>query len=347
MAKDTERFIAMFERSSMNILSLIQSKAINGLTRRRQQQLLGDIGMIIATVQGDSAEILLGIIENSYKNGSNEAVEEFKIQGKKGVNATFKTKIHRDTVQNIVDEAFYSILEATDHMSMDVKKRLETIVKQANQSSLVEGLTRREATKKAVAEATDKGITGIVTKNGANVPVEKYMAGTIHYHQRKAHVDGSINRMIENDQDLLYVNSVGITCSYCAQYQGRVYSISGKDKRFPALQERPPYHSHCVHSAYPWNIEYQDAEDVERMLSESNRPFKDNRTETNIKKYNSMQQKKSRQNETRKQWIRYKSRMPDTPDLKTFASNKARNNKSFKDLMEDYRKVGAKIKDGE
>lgn len=347
MGKDTEKFISMFENSSMSILSLIQSKAINGLTKRRQQQLLGDIGTIIATVQGDSAEILLSIIESAYKKGSNEAVEQFRVQGKKGVNATFKTNIHGKSVQNIVDEAFYSILEATDHMSLDVKKRLESITKQANQRSLVEGLTRREATKKAVAEATETGITGIITKNGTHVPVEKYLSGTIHYHQRKAHVDGAINRAIDNGQDLVYVNSVGVTCAYCAQYQGRVYSISGNDKRFPVLDQRPPYHSHCVHNAYPWNEEYQDEEDVDEMLGASNRPFEDNRTEKDIKKYNEMQRTTSKKNDTRKQWIRYKSRMPDTPDLKTFASNKARNTQSFKDLAEDYRKVGAKIKEGE
>nr|WP_246231580.1 phage minor capsid protein [Sporosarcina jiandibaonis] len=322
-------------------------RANDNISTRRQQQMLASVAAIIATVQTDSAKKLLQIIEGSYKKGSDVAANEMRVKGKKGVNATFKSRIHKEAVQNIVDEAFYSILEATDHMSNDVKKRIEGIVKQANTGSLVEGLTRKEATKRAIAEATERGITGIITKNGANVPVEAYMSGSIHYHQRKAHVDGAINRAIDNGQDLVYVNSVGITCSYCAQYQGRVYSISGKDKRFPVLDQRPPYHSHCVHNAYPWNIDYQDEADVALMLTESNRPFTDNRTEANIRKYNEMQRKKSKQNETRKQWIRYKSRVPDAPDLKTFASHKARNTSLYKDLQNDYRKVGAKIKEGE
>ncbi|MDW0113774.1 minor capsid protein [Sporosarcina saromensis] len=345
MSKDVEKFVKLFELSSMNILALIQSSTIDGLTKQRKTELLADIGAIIATVQGDSTDLILSIIEKAYKNGSKEAVDEMRVQGKKDVDATFKSRIHQEAVQRIIDEAFYNVLEATDFMTMDVKQRIESIIQRANQSSLVEGLTRREATKRAVAEVTDKGITGIITKNGANVPVEKYLSGAIHFHQRKAHVDGSINRMIENGQDLLYVNSVGITCSMCAQYQGRVYSISGQDKRFPPLLQRPPYHAHCVHSAYPWNIEYQDEADINKMLIVSNRPFVDNRTDHAIKKYNETQREKSKKNDTRKQWIRYKSRMPDLPDLRTFASHKARNTQTYRDWMEDYRTLGVTFKE--
>lgn len=185
----------------------------------------------------------------------------------------------------------------------------------------------------------------MVYKNGAVMPADKYMANVIHYHQRKAHVDGAINRMIENKQDLVYVNFVGITCEVCAKYQGRVYSISGNDKRFPKLEKRPPYHSHCVHNATPWVEEYQHEKDIKKAIKDSSRPFTDNRTERNIQKYEEIQREKSKKNETRKQWIRYKARMPDLPDLRTFASHKARNTKRYQLWMEEYRKIGHEIKD--
>jgi hypothetical protein len=230
-------------------------------------------------------------------------------------------------------------------MSADAKQRIENIVRNANSRSLIEGVSRRHATKDAIAELNSKGITGIIYKNGTVMPAEKYMANVIQYNQRKAHVDGSVNRMIENSQDLVYVNFVGITCERCAQYQGRVYSISGNDKRFPKLDVRPPYHGHCVHSTSVWVEEYQDEEDIKQALKDSNRPFTDNRTEKNIQKYEEIQRDKSKKNETRKQWIRYKARMPDLPDLRTFASHKARNTEKYREWLEDFRKIGLEIKE--
>lgn len=343
MDQQIEGFVGIYTEASQNILALIQSTDDN-LTKRRQMELLKEIGVIISSAQAGSAALIVGVIETAYKAGSIVAAEELRIQGVNNIDAKFTAKIHREAVQVIVDEAFYNILEATDNMSVDVKQRLATIIQKANQVSLIEGVSRREATKRAIAEATERGITGIVARNGAKIPVEKYLAASVQYHQRKAHVDGMINRATENKQDLVYVNSVGITCSICAQYQGRVYSISGNDSRFPKLDMRPPYHAHCVHSAYPWNEEYQDKEDVRKMLKDSNRPFVDNRTETNIRKYDKLQRETSRKNQTRKQWIKYKSRMPDLPDLKTFARHKAMDSPKYREWLEDFRLIGIQLK---
>lgn len=94
-------------------------------------------------------------------------------------------------------------------MSEDVKDRIREVVKRANESILKEGISRKEAIKNTATLLTEQDITGIVDKSGRRWPIDKYRANVIHYHQRKAHVEGSINRMIENEQDLVYVNFVG------------------------------------------------------------------------------------------------------------------------------------------
>ncbi|XKH51325.1 phage minor capsid protein [Chryseomicrobium palamuruense] len=333
-----DKLLAVFEETSSKLLDLVRS--LLGFSGNRLSRYLKEVENIASAMQEEAVILLLQVIEESYRQGSNEAINTLKMTGLENINAKLSIGVDRAAVQQIVDDAFYSILEATDFMTQDTKERIEVIVQEANRAAIVEGQSRRVATQKAIAEATDRGITGIIARNGARIPVEKYLAGTVQYYQRKAHVDGVLNRMTQNNLDLIYVNSVGITCSKCAQYQGRVYSVSGNDKRFPQLIERPPYHAHCVHSAYPWIEEYEDVEEVQRMLVDSNRPFEDNRAERHIQRYNELQKEKSKKNEVRKQWIRYKSRMPDLPDLRSFASHKARNTQKYQDWMEEYRKFG-------
>lgn len=316
-----EQLIELYSRTDERLRALIQSLEDGSIGQRRKEILLRQVEAILAELTGEASTQMATLLGESYRGGTVAAVESIVSAGVAAntVDQTLKPIIHQRAVQAIMDEAFYSILEASDNMSADTKKRIEQVVRTANERSLTEGMSRKQATKEAIADLNNKGITGMVAKNGAQIPADKYMNGVVHYHQRKAHVTGAEEMIKQNDLDLVYVNFVGITCEYCAVYQGRVYSISGNDKRFPKLGIRPPYHSHCVHSISAWIEEYTPTDEVERMIEQSNRPFTDNRTEANIKRYKEIQAKKAQLNADRKQWEQYRLAAPDaTP--KTFSS---------------------------
>lgn len=97
--------------------------------------------------------------------------------------------------------------------------------------------------------------------------------------------------------DLVIMDAHGATCSECAKYQGRVYSLSGKSKLFPKapgfiLQGRC-LHDGCSHSFWPYehgisndDLAYtlsvhplQNKKYGENIVVFSNRPFVDDRTE--------------------------------------------------------------------
>lgn len=343
-----EKLIQAYGIAGNRILELIRQLG-DGPQKTQKQIILKQIYDILTELSRDAPYLAKDILEESYKDGANLAIQQLVVAEAvagtvaDSLNTSLKPLIHQEAVQAMMDETFYRILECNDNMSADAKQRIEDILKEVNQRSLIDGLSRKQATKEATAKLTESGITGIITKDGRRIPAEKYMANVIHYHQRKAHVEGVLNKMIDNNQDLVFVNKVGITCEMCAKYQGRVYSVSGNDSRFPKLDKKPPYHGHCVHSLYPWLEKHKSEDEIKYMQQESNRPFEDNRTEQNIDRYNEIQRKKSKKNETYKQWLKYKARLPDdTPDLKTFASLKARNTKTYKELQDDYRKIRQK-----
>lgn len=332
------RLIDLYYRTGINLLEQIRSMA-DSPTRRRREQMLIQIDSILNELTAQAGQQQADILAMAYKLGVAENVAALQRQGVTAINESLQPLIHQEAVQAIMDESFVSILEASDNMAVDAKQRIEDVVRAANESSLVEGLSRRQATMNAIMELTQRQITGIVTASGARVPVDKYMANVIQFHQRKAHVTGSENIAIQNGYDLMYVNYVGITCEICARLQGRVYSISGQDKRFPPLTRRPPYHGHCIHSMTAWVEDAYPAAEVQSMIEKSNYE-NDNRSKANIQRYEERQQKVSFKNETRKQWLRYKARMPELPDLKTFASQKARNTAKYREWQEDFRKIG-------
>ncbi|KUP22403.1 phage minor capsid protein [Paenibacillus sp. DMB5] len=343
----TEELIALYVLADERLRALVQILQDGNISNRRRQQLLQQVDMIIAELVNDAGQGLADLIGEEYRSGAAVAVEQMVAAGiaREAMDVTIKEIIHQGAAQSISDEGFYSILEASEHMTRDAKKRIEDAIRIANEQSLLEGVSRRQATQNAVAAVNKQGITGMISKNGARIPADKYMAGVVQYHQRKAHVTGTENMAVQNGMDLVYINSVGITCPVCAVYQGRVYSISGSDSRFPRLERRPPYHSHCVHSMSVWVEEYTSADEIEQVILDSNRPFTDNRTAANMRRYNELQREKSRKNETRKQWIRYKAVLPeDTPNLQQFASLKVRKTARYAELQELFREVNREIK---
>ena len=128
-----------------------------------------------------------------------------------------------------------------------------------------------------------------------------------------------LKRQLENarlwNTDLIEMTSLFTTCSECAKYQSRVYSISGMDKRFPKLPEQVfeygGIHPGCTHSfnAFCYDIRkkimiYTTGQDGEAdivyvdALKYSNRPFVDNRTDQEKERY----EKLTKEREKKHRW---------------------------------------------
>lgn len=88
-----------------------------------------------------------------------------------------------------------------------------------------------------------------------------------------------LKRYVELGHDLTTTNSFNGCCPECAKYRNRVYSISGKDKRFPKVP--PPWDCKCQGIVFLFFIEdttftaYFPNNDY---IGYSNRPFIDDRT---------------------------------------------------------------------
>lgn len=71
----------------------------------------------------------------------------------------------------------------------------------------------------------------------------------------------NIKRVLQNAKnmktDLLEVSAHECSCKYCANFQGKVFSITGKDKRYPKLPnevlQTGSFHKGCRHTFFPYN----------------------------------------------------------------------------------------------
>jgi len=84
--------------------------------------------------------------------------------------------------------------------------------------------------------------------------------------------------------DLVISSDIIRTCGECAKYSKRIFSISGKDERFPVLPkffgQNLQEHSYCFNSFYPFSLGISEPSwfYYGNLVNWSNRPFVDERT---------------------------------------------------------------------
>ena len=126
----------------------------------------------------------------------------------------------------------------------------------------------------------DDNVTVVRYANGTSVPVDKYASMLARTTRAETENLSMIGQALREGIDLVECDVVSPTCDSCAVYQGRVYSISGKDSRYPALYKtafKSGYsiiHPNCRHSWSPYHVELYTDEERRETLEKSNRTWK-------------------------------------------------------------------------
>jgi phage minor capsid protein 2 len=151
----------------------------------------------------------------------------------------------------------------------------------------------------AVKEDIEKqGLLNVEYKGGRKVSLSSYAAMAARSARIESANIGTFGRALENGTDYVKCTEIYPTCEICAKYQGKIYCISGKDKRFPALFEtalRHGYalmHPNCRHEFVPVWLETMSGAELAEMIEKSKiSPKADTRSEEERNAYAAWQAK--------------------------------------------------------
>lgn len=132
--------------------------------------------------------------------------------------------------------------QATDVMNMvntnmisHSEQMYVDIVTRASAEALTGNLTLQQAVTKAAREWAEIGVPCLTDKAGKKWSTESYINMVVRNTNKNVAVEMQEARMDEYDFDLLEISShAGCRPSHL-EYQGKVFSRSGKSKRYPAL----------------------------------------------------------------------------------------------------------------
>lgn len=168
----------------------------------------------------------------------------------------------------------------------------------------------------------------------------------------------SLNFATNNGYDLVQMTQHFNSCAICMPYQGRVYSVSGKNPDYPYLYDTPwsemfqNFHPNCRHLLNPW-VEYlQTPNELGIMKEYSNRSFEiggqgwteeqTQRALDGLEAYRARQQRNRQVYIDRRQFERYKQRLNDKAprSFSAFRRIKTANGARWEELQREFAQEG-------
>lgn len=330
--KDLSTLLELIKQSRVALIRLIlEARGVGSKTY--YATVLRQLESILNEIQRKTGEYAARAIPAAYQEALDETVEYFSRNRLQMLNPENFAQIHQDAVYELVREMQYHIKESVSQVGRRVMRYLdvdrdqalrETGLEAAAQKALT-GTTVQQTQKQLMQDLADQNFLTVqygTGKRAYQVPLEVYTEMVARSTTREAGNAARENQLTANGYDLVKMTEHYPTCSVCASLQGRVYSISGKDTRFPPLSRAfssgyQNVHPNCRHVIVPWIEELQSPDELEAALKKSASPFEDPRSDEEKALYSKQQAENRRIRADLYQYERYKARLgADAP--KTF-----------------------------
>ena len=150
--------------------------------------------------------------------------------------------------------------------------------------------------------------------------------------------------------DLLEMTEHHCTCGECAKYQGRVFSISGRNKKYPRLPEcileKGCVHKGCRHDFFPY-VDGTAPTYHKNIVAYSNSPFIDNRSPEEIAQYDAEQKEIADRKRDEREYKKICEKLPEIAPKSLAGYRRMKNAKSnnYLKLVDECKRAKITIKE--
>lgn len=193
-------------------------------------------------------------VESAYRAGAAEAVADLRQLGRANVRAGFSV-----TNQLLVEQFANQVVRNLDATHLRVLRFADdayrSIIAETASQVLTGVETRIQVTQAALNRFADSGITGFVDSAGRNWDIASYAEMATRSATGQAAVQGHIDRLRENNHDLVIVSDSPEECELCRPWEGEILSLGGGSDEYASVDEARDeglFHPNCTHTLGAW-----------------------------------------------------------------------------------------------
>lgn len=331
--KQIQQLVSMYCRGFEEILRVIVEKEAKGQWAQYQRDLLIQINVILRELDTEAEKWIEGALGQVYSQAAADTAAFLMGLGKAVTARPEFSQVHQKALDVLAQNLADNLRDATQFVGRRVNDVFRQVGLEATAGKFASGATVRGMKQEVIKRLLDQGQTAFKDRLGRKWRLDTYAEMCARTVTREAASVATINTCREAGLDLVRITTHYPTCELCAPLQGKVFSISGKDSRYPKLtdERRPPIHPHCRHVLTPYVRELDDkAEETERF---SNQPLNvDPRSEAEKQVYKEIRDKVTI--ETNRRRAREVLLNPDLPIVEKI--------KAAEKLKKTYEKTGTR-----
>ncbi len=287
--KQIQQLIGMYRQGFEEILRVIVEKEAKGQWAQYWRDLLLDVRAILQQLDDHADRWIEQTIGQVYSQAAAQTAVFLSQLGIEKQTSPEFAQAHQQAIDVVAQNMADNLRNATQFIGRRIDDVFRQVGLEQTGRKLAAGQTWQDMKQKVIQGLLDEGQTAFVDRLGRKWRLDTYAEMVARTTTREAASIATLNTCQEFDLDLVRITTHYPTCPICAPLQGKVYSISGKDNRYPMLtdERRPPIHPRCRHVLAPYVRDFDDnAKETERF---SNEPLdKDPRSEAEKQAYAEM-----------------------------------------------------------
>ncbi|MDO6355121.1 polymorphic toxin type 50 domain-containing protein [Caloramator sp. CAR-1] len=294
--KHIQALVEIYRQGFLEVLKVLlhkESKKQNVVFYKDQ---LKQIMKILNQIDKDAAKWIQEIIPQVYQENYTQVLAYInKVGMQREIRPEF-AQVHQRAIDVIAQNMYDNLRQATQFAGRRINDYYRQAALEASAKKYAAGQTVKDMSKELQQKLLSQGLTGFKDKLGREWRLDTYAEMVARTTTAEIASVATLNTCEEAGIDLVRITTHYPTCEKCAPLQGKVFSISGKDKRYPKLEDRyrPPIHPNCRHSLQPYVREFDDnAEETERFSNTS--LTKDPRSEKEKQAYDEVRNLKTLQ----------------------------------------------------
>ena len=354
-----KKLIETYQKAQKKLVEIIKRKQAYGSAAAYERSLLRQIQKELKKLKKSSKALVEQLVKENYKTGLQSLIDDLLQDNTAPKLFNMFSGLNTSQIELITQNANIDLNKSINIVGRRMQDAVREAGIEATAEKLTTGQTIREMQKNLQDKLKQQNLIAVEYANGTKMPIEKYAETVARSTTAETQNKAKVIQGQDWGYDLVRFTEHSPTCGVCSMYQGRVYALTkeaangkykgskGQALHFPYLYDTAlisgysTIHPNCRHRLSVLPAGAYTAAEMEEFSRKSMQPFEDMRSDKERKAYAQEQAVKRKRNESRKQYEKIKTALPnDAP--KTFAAfvkMKSAKSERYKELLKDYRTV--------
>ncbi|MTV47753.1 hypothetical protein GJ688_01990 [Heliobacillus mobilis] len=247
--EEAGRLFQLYGDAEREILNELNRGLLKGNEVRYLQTMLQNVQSILEDLSTGSNEWCQDAIPWVYTDGVKTAETQLAGAGI-AVSGGFGA-IHQQAAQVLAESAYNRLKDVVQFIGRRVQDVYREVAMEAVRGTVIGYKTWQQASRRILDDLAERGVTGFKDSKGKHWNMRTYAEMVARTTTMEAHLQGTANRLLEYEQDLVKVTTHVNPCKWCEPWQGKILSLTGRSEGYPTIAEakaKKLFHPNCRHA---------------------------------------------------------------------------------------------------